>query len=355
MLIGLVVNAGILSVLLVAAAIHAVDPDLYYRAAQEDRLLEWFTFWAFVLAGFAFLRNAYADRRARGGIPWFAVGLGVFCLLVGLEEISWGQRLFAYRPPEYFLEENFQQEFNLHNVIGTDFRKLGMQFILLGYGVVMSLAAAVPAVARVAARWRLVASPVMLAPAFAIIAAVYAWYPADFTGEWVEAATGLAFLACALLTRPGETTWGSVNAIARHAGIALFASLATLGLLRLQHGSDAERIDVARAEIAALVADFESPRVRTRCNIHKRLYTFMRDYGQSYLVRGEFAGLLADTGNETRAAYLLDPWNSPYWVRHKCRRGRAVAFVYSFGPNRRRDSTEWELGGDDIGAYFSPD
>jgi len=355
MLIALVVNAGILSVLLLAAAIHAVDPGLYYRAAQEDRLLEWFTFWAFVLAGLAFFRNAYADRKARGGLPWFALGLGLFCLLVGLEEISWGQRLFAYQPPDYFLERNYQQEFNLHNVIDTKLRMLAMQFILLGYGVVMSIIAALPAVARLAADWRIVTSPVSLVPAFAILAAVYAWYPLDFTGEWIEAAMGLAFLSCALLTRPGRAARESMAGFAGSVAIALLASLATLGVFRLQHGSEGERIDAAKAEIEALVTDFETPQLRTRCNIHKRLYTFMRDYKQPYLARGEFARLVSEQGDDTRARYLLDPWNSPYWVRRKCKRGRAVAFVYSFGPNRRRDSTEWELGGDDIGAYFIRD
>ena len=166
---------------------------------------------------------------------------------------------------------------------------------------------------------------------------------------------GLAFLSCALLTRPGRAARESMAGLAGSVSIALVASLATLGVLRLQHGSEGERIDAANAEIEALVADFETPQLRTRCNIHKRLYTFMRDYKQPYLARGEFARLVSARGDDTRARYLLDPWNSPYWVRRKCKRGRAVAFVYSFGPNRRRDSTEWELGGDDIGAYFIRD
>ena len=48
-----------------------------------------------------------------------------------------------------------------------------------------------------------------------------------------------------------------------------------------------------------------------------------------------------------------DPWNSPYWIRDKCSkdRSRRSVFVYSFGPNRRRDSSHWEVAGDDIGTY----
>ena len=115
---------------------------------------------------------------------------------------------------------------------------------------------------------------------------------------------------------------------------------------------DRARAGKARSEVAALVDDFRGPRLRTRCNIHKRLYTFMRDYNQPYLAQGTFASLVLDSGESSRASYILDPWNSPYWVRHKCADGRAVAFVYSFGANRRRDSSEWQVRGDDVGDYF---
>jgi len=29
-----------------------------------------------------------------------------------------------------------------------------------------------------------------------------------------------------------------------------------------------------------------------------------------------------------------------------------MTYLYSFGPNRRRDSTKWELGGDDIAVFI---
>ena len=56
-----------------------------------------------------------------------------------------------------------------------------------------------------------------------------------------------------------------------------------------------------------------------------------------------------------RANYVLDQWNSPYWVRHKCGSGRVTVFIYSFGPNRQRDSSEWEILGDDIGMRLAQD
>ena len=46
--------------------------------------------------------------------------------------------------------------------------------------------------------------------------------------------------------------------------------------------------------------------------------------------------------------YFLDPWNAPYWVRDHCGEDRRRAWLYSTGPNRRRDSTRTEILGDDL-------
>ena len=64
----------------------------------------------------------------------------MFCFIVAMEEISWGQRLLGYRPPAYFLEYNYQQEFNFHNVVETDYRKLALTLVIAGYGIVLPLA-----------------------------------------------------------------------------------------------------------------------------------------------------------------------------------------------------------------------
>ena len=53
-----------------------------------------------------------------------------------------------------------------------------------------------------------------------------------------------------------------------------------------------------------------------------------------------------------RQGYFLDPWNNPYWLLTD--RDEDKVYIYSFGPNRRRDSDthpleEWE--GDDIGIF----
>ena len=63
-----------------------------------------------------------------------------------------------------------------------------------------------------------------------------------------------------------------------------------------------------------------------------------------------FAGLVAAGLPEERAAFFLDPWNLPYWIsRVRSDKPRAhLVMLYSFGPNRRRDSTRWRILGDDV-------
>ncbi|MDH3405125.1 MAG: hypothetical protein OEP45_16010, partial [Acidobacteriota bacterium] len=60
---------------------------------------------------------------------------------------------------------------------------------------------------------------------------------------------------------------------------------------------------------------------------------------------------------EDRARFFMDPWNAPYWLRDRCdkKTGRRAIFFYSFGPNRKRDSSVWEILGDDVGAYVFSD
>ena len=129
--------------------------------------------------------------------------------------------------------------------------------------------------------------------------------------------------------------------------------VSTAGASRFYRNALPENVDAARQEVEALRSDFEDRRVRTRCGVHKRLYTYVQKYEQTHLLEGAFARLQTQGLPEERADFFLDPWNSPYWVRDTCatRSEQRRVFVYSFGPNRKRDSTRSEIRGDDIGAF----
>lgn len=359
-------DSGLIANLLVAAIgacawlLWSFAPDAYYIIVQEDEVLEWSTFWAFVVAGCVYITVA-----ARPGFTlttsWFPIGLALFCLFVALEEISWGQRLFGYRPPEYFLQFNYQQELNLHNVIETRLRKLSVITVIYGYGVALPALGLIPAVRRLFGRIGILSPPPVLMPAFLLTGVTQQIYPFKFTGEWIEMMLGACFLFAALAearVRGAAGTGSSLSCATRTTGatlVVLAAGAASALATSHQRGADPANIAAAQFELEALYRDFTSGNVRTqRCGLHRRIYTFTEKTGQSYLYSGAFAKLIQQSLPEQRAAFFLDPWNYAYWVRDNCATDErpATAYLYSFGPNRRRDSTRWEIRGDDIAVVM---
>src|SRR5699024_6226062 len=90
----------------------ALAPKLVDRLAYEDGPVEYLSA-AFLLVG-AVLTAVWAVRlvRRRGILAVVALVLAVVFLLICLEEISWGQRVFGIRSPEFFIEHNMQREMN---------------------------------------------------------------------------------------------------------------------------------------------------------------------------------------------------------------------------------------------------
>lgn len=359
--------AGAIAVALVAIA--AWSPRTWHGLAQEDGLVEWATVFAFVGAA---IWNAAQARRAVTGALGRAllVGLVLFCGFVAGEEISWGQRLFAFQPPEVFLAHNFQQELNVHNVL-MDERALGFKVeskhivatVAFVFGVVGPLLQR--GLARRDVTWLAgIAPPALLAPLFLAVVATELSYPVDLAGEGAELMLGVLFFAsalCAAPPRPAPAT-------------ALLAAPLVLGiftaplLARLVFGADEPNVRAATAELTLLrddVARGVTDKLRRkRGTVHKRVFTAARD-GYLQLSGGAFLeghATPADAprrpggpggpkreARRDRRGYFLDPWNNPYWVRVDPARG--LAAVYSFGPNRRRDTDTRRMarpGGDDI-------
>lgn len=351
----------ILAALAAAMALHGLAPDAYYQIVQEDEVVEWSTFWAFMIAAAVGVFAALRQRRATGKLPWFLLGVALFCLFVGMEEISWGQRVVGYRPPVYFLENNFQQELNVHNVFSTQLRKFVLKGVILGFGVILPALALVPALGRRLRRAAVVPPPAGLAPAFLVTYLLYEAYPWTHTGEWVELMLGLGFLfAAAAAVRefgagaPARRWLSQPVTLAGWWLLVVALGATNAAVARSQRAAHPENVTAARAELEALRRDFQSGEVRSRCGVHKRIYSFEKKYKQDHLLGGEFAALTSQGLPAERAEFFLDPWNSPYWIRDECDevQRRRVIFVYSFGPDRRRASTRWEVRGDDVGAVI---
>jgi len=114
----------------IATAILVWNPALFHWFAREDNILEWLSA-LFVLAGASFFLIA-ALRRARKPFGGFGaiflsllvpMGFAGLLFLIGMEEISWGQRIIGFDTPDGIAVHNWQSEFNLHN-IHTDISEL---------------------------------------------------------------------------------------------------------------------------------------------------------------------------------------------------------------------------------------
>jgi hypothetical protein len=111
----LVAGLAALAAAAAATGYFLVDPAGFHAFAQEDRPLEWSSALLLLGAGGLLAVRALNGRRDRTTLL-LAGGLCLALFVVGMEEISWGQRLFGFSTPEKLAEMNWQSEFNFHNV-----------------------------------------------------------------------------------------------------------------------------------------------------------------------------------------------------------------------------------------------
>ena len=116
-------TAAALAVLAVAGActlLFVVDPAWFGAGALEDSPVEWLS--ALLLLGASGLFANLLIGRLRGGArlaSWACLPPLLFALVLfvmGMEEISWLQRVIGFDTPAELARANMQQEFNLHNV-----------------------------------------------------------------------------------------------------------------------------------------------------------------------------------------------------------------------------------------------
>jgi hypothetical protein len=91
------------------------DPIRFAAGAQEDSPVEWISA-LLLLGGSALLVRLYLVRRAAGQVALLALLLALVFFTIGMEEISWLQRVIGFSTPEEIARANMQEEFNLHNV-----------------------------------------------------------------------------------------------------------------------------------------------------------------------------------------------------------------------------------------------
>jgi hypothetical protein len=331
-----------------ALALARFAPERYGALMQEDRAVEWATVLLFLVAGVVRCYQAIRTRRA------FDALVGLFCVFVAGEEISWGQRLIGFTPPGVFLEHNTQQEANVHNFAAIFGRPKWMLIIAIaGYGLLLPALAKGQPTRRLLGRVGGTAPPLAIAPWFLAAIALLIWYPVTFTGEWVELLAGWLFLASAPL---------SPRAMTLTALVAAPAALAMTWISTARQPADSTRVTCARTEVRALLDDIvrgqaATPDLDEMRSIHKRVWgSVSSGYIDDALLRRFRAtscpGDEATGSSAARRRYVIDPWGTAYWmsVTRDDESGARHVVVYSFGPNRRRDGKPGATTGDDIHA-----
>jgi hypothetical protein len=113
---GSLLPLAVLAVCVLLKAMLGPENGAYAGLVHEDGVVEYAT------SAFYFGAGCFAVVVARGllrrddrllGVLWG--GLAVALVIVSLEEISWGQRLFGVPTPA-LLQDNVQHEMNLHNL-----------------------------------------------------------------------------------------------------------------------------------------------------------------------------------------------------------------------------------------------
>lgn len=108
---------SLFSVIVIAAIIIAsANPEAFTLTfAAEDGIIEYLTAVFLLLSAIVLWGHA---KRAKMGRPLLLLALyGLLFFFAAGEEISWGQRIFGVQPGEFFLENNKQNETNLHNLV----------------------------------------------------------------------------------------------------------------------------------------------------------------------------------------------------------------------------------------------
>jgi len=133
----LIFHTGICALLAIGVLLlQYYYPVAYVYLIAEDHWGEYGTFFCYMLAGLLIAWAVKSDRKLRR--PGYALlCLGLF--FIGMEEISWGQRIFGIHVPYNLIaRHNLQSELNIHN-FGIFHKKEIFFHVLLLWSVFLPL------------------------------------------------------------------------------------------------------------------------------------------------------------------------------------------------------------------------
>lgn len=102
--------------------IFFVDTIFEILFVREDGVFEYLTT-VFYLVAFTFFILSLSKRNSHY-INCFILVLALSCFFVGMEEISWGQRIFGIETPAAYKQINYQGELTIHNLIPKEYHPI---------------------------------------------------------------------------------------------------------------------------------------------------------------------------------------------------------------------------------------
>jgi hypothetical protein len=95
-----------------------VSPEYFHDDyAREDGFVEWMTVVALTGAAWLCGERLYFLWRSKDGLFLLSTMVALCAFIFGAgEELSWGQRIFGFNVPAFFLKYNSQKDFTIHNL-----------------------------------------------------------------------------------------------------------------------------------------------------------------------------------------------------------------------------------------------
>ena len=124
-----------LIIFLSLAIYHARTNLGYFESVMvaEDGFFQWMIFYTLLFASIMCFYRASILKPFRGTV--FAACLiltGVIFLAFAMDEMSWGQRIFHFKSPLFFLSNNTKMQFNLHHLVINGFH---LNNIIFTFGI----------------------------------------------------------------------------------------------------------------------------------------------------------------------------------------------------------------------------
>lgn len=107
--------------------------EVYDYSVSEDSISEYLQAIGYFSTGVIFILIAIKGSGAGPRLQrifFLIAGLGV--LMISMEEISWGQRLFGIKTPDWFRSHNIQNEISIHNLAPVQ-RTIHFFYALAGF------------------------------------------------------------------------------------------------------------------------------------------------------------------------------------------------------------------------------